>query len=766
MTATKTPIEPGIIARAIGGLKYALTGTAPVWFGPQDPLVPIVSGNEVQSVAGRQFDYPVGYNIRTKPRGEEAVSFSQMRQLADAYDLLRLVIETRKDQIAKMKWAIKPKDGKAKADAQCEEIQKFFLMPDQEHNWDDWLRMLLEDLFVLDAPALYVRKTVSGGVYALEPIDGSTIKRVIDPTGRTPLAPYPAYQQILKGLPAIDYTRDELIYRPRNVRTHKIYGQSPVEQIITTVNIALRRQMNQLSYYTEGNTPNLIFSVPETWNPDQVSVFQKFWDATNQGQSKHNAKFIPGGVKMIDTKEGALKDEFDEWLARVVCFAFSVAPTPFIKSNNRATADNAKEQALQEGLAPIQQWIKSLIDYILVKFFNAPDIEFKWAEEEAQDPLVQAQLQDVKVKNGTMTINEARAMDGAAPVDGGDDPLIFTGTGPVLLSEAIKPPEPVPTALAAHADKLPPPKESDTPTTDHENESAKEAVSKSKKAVTPIDRDRPAIGKLQKSLQKTIQKFFDEQKPILIAQVIKGYESAQKIDDEVINRILAEMDMEGWAVVVENVQPFLEKVFNEGGMAALAQLGIASPDDAPPTGWDGPQVLPRGVLDQVNEKAVDYAKDRSAELVGMKYNADGGLVENADAQWRITDSTRDMLRSDVAQAIEEGWSNDQLAQALQDNYAFSPERAENIARTETAFADTAGSMATYRESGVVAQKTWIVGDGCCEICQELDGETIGIDEMFDVDGDQLDGAPAHPQCRCAVIPVIDEDAQNLEASDE
>jgi hypothetical protein len=38
-------------------------------------------------------------------------------------------------------------------------------------------------------------------LFALEPVDGATIRRVLDNTGRTPLPPDPAYQQIIKGLP-------------------------------------------------------------------------------------------------------------------------------------------------------------------------------------------------------------------------------------------------------------------------------------------------------------------------------------------------------------------------------------------------------------------------------------------------------------------------------------------------------------------------------------------------------------------------------------
>ena len=53
---------------------------------------------------------------------------------------------------------------------------------------------------------------------------GATIRPVIDEWGRIPLPPDPAYQQIIKGLPATDYTRDELLYYPRNLLSWRLYG--------------------------------------------------------------------------------------------------------------------------------------------------------------------------------------------------------------------------------------------------------------------------------------------------------------------------------------------------------------------------------------------------------------------------------------------------------------------------------------------------------------------------------------------------------------
>ena len=70
-------------------------GSGADWFGPLDPLKPIAPPD----VAGRRFDFPPGYNLSLRPRGYEPIGFAELRGFADAYDLLRLVIETRKDQM-------------------------------------------------------------------------------------------------------------------------------------------------------------------------------------------------------------------------------------------------------------------------------------------------------------------------------------------------------------------------------------------------------------------------------------------------------------------------------------------------------------------------------------------------------------------------------------------------------------------------------------------------------------------------------------------
>ena len=430
-----TPFDPGFVTRVAQGMRYALRGVAPDgWFGPGQPLTP-----QAQQVAGRQFDFPVGINLQQHPRSREAIGFAELRGLADSYDLIRLMIETRKDQIARLAWKIQPRVNSAgSADPRLALLETFFRSPDRTHGWADWLRMLLEDLLVIDAPALYRRKTLGGAPYAFEVIDGATIKRLIDDTGRTPLAPDPAYQQVLKGLPAVDYSTAELLYLPRNPRSHRLYGYSPVEQIVMTVNIALRRQMTQLAYYTEGNTPEALIGVPQDWSPAQIRDFQDYWDSLTSGNSaaKRRSKFVPGGLSYQPTRPPALTDDYDDWLARVVCYAFSVSPTAFVKQVNRATAETSQDSADAEGLAPLMRWVKDCIDRLLSEDFAAPDLEFAWVAEAAQDPLEQAQIDQIYVAAGIKTINEVRANLGLAAVPGGDAPVVeLPGISPLPDSE-------------------------------------------------------------------------------------------------------------------------------------------------------------------------------------------------------------------------------------------------------------------------------------------------------------------------------------------
>src|SRR6516165_9540062 len=222
-------------------------------------------------------------------------------------------------------------------------------------------------------------------------------------------------------------------------------GNSPVEQIVLTINTSIRRGVMQLQHFTVGNIPAGMVNAPDGWTGEQIAQFQDWFDSKLAGNTAERTKLLwgPEGAKYQSIKEPPLKDDYDEWRARVICFAFSLPPTAFTRQVNRATAETAQEAALEEGLAPLMGWVKRLVDHVIQRRMGHPDLEFAWSDIKPIDPTDQANMLVNLTAGGIYTLNEARDQLGMDPVEGGDEVLFKTGTGPVTLDSILNPPEPI-----------------------------------------------------------------------------------------------------------------------------------------------------------------------------------------------------------------------------------------------------------------------------------------------------------------------------------
>lgn len=415
------------------------------FFSPQQPIQPYGPPNVTQP---RWYDYISGYNINYGPRQFEPISFAQLRGMANSFGLLRTLIQTRKDQLTRIPWDIqilgKPR-GKfdtTPVDPRIVYLKQFFKKPDRQTRWHAWCRLLFDDLFVCDAATLYIQPSQAGIPYAISVIDGATITPKIDDFGRRPEPPSPAYQQIIKGLPIVDLTADEIIYAPMNLRPdHRPYGYSPVEQVYLEIMQGIRRELYQLDYWTQGTIPDLIVTVPKEWTPSQTAEFQATFDFLLQGNTalKSKVRFLPGDSKPFEIKGPNLKNDYDEWIARILCFAFSIPPSAFVKMMNRGTAETAQETALAEGLLPLMAWFKDeIMDPIIQEHFGWTDIEFVFTQEEQLDQLKEMQTVTGYVSKGLMTPDEGRSKIGQPPKGGvADELVIITASGATKLEDAV-----------------------------------------------------------------------------------------------------------------------------------------------------------------------------------------------------------------------------------------------------------------------------------------------------------------------------------------
>lgn len=212
----------------------------------------------------------------------------------------------------------------------------------------------------------------------------------------------------------------------------------------------------------------------------------------------------------------------------------------------------------------------------------------------------------------------------------------------------------------------------------------------------------------------------------------------QAVDTHAI-KIADAIDLGSLELIFDSSTEPLRRVAGDTGRLALIQVGAPSSD---------------AIVNQVNDQAVNYAKERAAELVGKKI-VEGELVDNPAAEWSITEATRNEIRSIIEQAVAGNIELADLEGAIRDAGAFSETRAALIARTEISRAHNYGALNGYltaRANGVDVKKAWLPDDIACDLCldNEADG-AIELDEQF-ATGDLA--PPAHPNCECAIIPVV------------
>lgn len=245
---------------------------------------------------------------------------------------------------------------------------------------------------------------------------------------------------------------------------------------------------------------------------------------------------------------------------------------------------------------------------------------------------------------------------------------------------------------------------------------------------------------------KAISKVLKSQGALLANEIVKRVFPASKIDlrsllktTTDVYQILDDLSFDGFSVATrEAIEEYLETSYKDGFTSALHLVNIAITEDN---------------LNQLDPRALQFARERAAELVGMRY-LNGEWIENPNPEWSITETTREALRNLVVKGVEQGWGPGTLKEAITDSHSFSEKRAESIARTELAHAHVNGNIAGWRASGVVIGKKWILADTHPQedVCDnnQLEGE-IPLEQDF---SSGHDGPPAHPECLCDLVPII------------
>lgn len=140
------------------------------------------------------------------------------------------------------------------------------------------------------------------------------------------------------------------------------------------------------------------------------------------------------------------------------------------------------------------------------------------------------------------------------------------------------------------------------------------------------------------------------------------------------------------------------------------------------------------------------SKEMVEQMINQIWCADGKSWSNR--VWTNTTRLREKLNEQLINCVLTGKRTTELKKILQHEFEVSYYRADAIVRTEMAHIQTEAAKKRYEDYGI--REVEILADEDerrCPDCGKLHGKRYFVTDAIPV--------PAHTNCRCCVVPVID-----------
>jgi hypothetical protein len=407
-----------------------------VWMGPGQTIHPTAPPD----TPNRSWDYPLLWNYSAQPDAakarESGVSMLQLRMLS-AQTHIALAQTRVENQQKKKEWtfAVSPKPGetahsahrRGQDDPRITEVAQLFRKPDGENGLAEWLGMSLHNILTLGVTSIVPWWKNSGQPFRLEVYDPVTIKPVLDEGGRRPIGidpatglPRPAFQQYIKGVVFKDFDDANMLWYGPNPVAGRAYPVGPTEKLLLYINIALRKDIQRLSTYTDGNIPAGLIPLPTAWTPGQIEDWYNKFNLFVVNLPENMSKMVPipyagAGAQPIFPALEAVKDGWEDSWQRVVNGFFGLSTSAVLKEQTFATAQSQRQQATEEGEQYWESVTRRILNECIEKYCGYSDIVAKTQAEAEMDLARQAEIDSKRVSIGLDQPNELRDRDGKEP---------------------------------------------------------------------------------------------------------------------------------------------------------------------------------------------------------------------------------------------------------------------------------------------------------------------------------------------------------------
>ena len=336
--------------------------------------------------------------------------------------IARRAINCIKDRIAGMRWRVQPRQGYA-LEAIPGGAQRVRLLTDNfdAPNPDDSFRSLaeqvLEDVVVGGYGAIEVQATGNAASpLVLWPVDGASIRMNVDWDGSPQSQRYMQVTNQSGANSQIKLDDDELIYIRLNPRTHTPFGLGRLEVAFETINAFLGAHR-----YASRLASNSVVQYAlwlQDLTPEHHERLIRWWQDEIEGTGKVpilSAESKPEVLRFGGGTDADLRLQWQEFLLRIVADAFDLPPfyLGVERDVNRSTAEEYNDLAFRQAIVPTARLLaESLTRDAIAKKLGWSDLEFVFADVETTDPLEEAQIQQILLQSGVLTVNEVRRMRG------------------------------------------------------------------------------------------------------------------------------------------------------------------------------------------------------------------------------------------------------------------------------------------------------------------------------------------------------------------
>lgn len=118
--------------------------------------------------------------------------------------------------------------------------------------------------------------------------------------------------------------------------------------------------------------------------------------------------------------------------------------------------------------------------------------------------------------------------------------------------------------------------------------------------------------------------------------------------------------------------------------------------------------------------------------------------------WNNTATLQQTLEEGLIECVAAGRKNSALKKVLQERFSVSYHRADTLVRTEMAHIQTEAAKQRYIDYGIQQVEIWADKDERrCDVCGKLHQKKYPVGAHVPI--------PAHPNCRCCIVPVVDVD---------